>query len=455
MLSAGRTFHPARRVPLMDRDNQERRWFWATLMLSSVTIVALVFAAWELVESRFFRQVDYVTLHYLYITRGIASSLLLAFWAAWYVLRQRRRSEEELRRSWERYRGLLEASPGAVALYDRSLRVNEWNATAEQLYGFSKAQVIGNLLPTVPPGKEPELLALLDQVEAGRPVLDVETLRRDSNGTTFEVQLSLLPFHERTGENYFLEVTADIRERVRLRQTWLEIEKLTSMGKMAAGTAHHLNTPLAAMLLRLQMMRERAHHESSTADLEHLEAGMRFCQQFVQRLLEFSRRAPVQKQPEEVARTIESVVNFLAPPLAAKRAQVSLSLEAVNGEQILADGNQMEALFSILLSNALEAIPPLGTVNIACRRPSADWMEIQVSDNGCGIGPADLPHVFEPFFTTKGPGKGTGLGLAIARNIVLDHGGTIRLESTPQQGTTVFVTLPLYRPAAAAPREQP
>jgi len=299
------------------------------------------------------------------------------------------------------------------------------------------------------------LLALLDQVEAGRPVLDVETLRHDSNGTTFEVQLSLLPFRERTGENYFLEVTADIRERVRLRQTWLEIEKLTSMGKMAAGAAHHLNTPLAAMLLRLQMMRERAHHESSTADLEHLEAGMRFCQQFVQRLLEFSRRAPVQKQPEEVARTIESVVNFLSPPLAAKRAQVSLNLEAVNGEQILADGNQMEALVSILLSNALEAIPPRGTVNITCRRPSADWMEIQVSDNGCGIGPADLPRVFEPFFTTKGPGKGTGLGLAIARNIVLDHGGTIRLESTPQQGTTVFVTLPLYRPAAAAPREQP
>ena len=227
------------------------------------------------------------------------------------------------------------------------------------------------------------------------------------------------------------------------------------MGKMAAGTAHHLNTPLAAMLLRLQMMRERAHHESSTADLEHLEAGMRFCQQFVQRLLEFSRRAPVQKQPEEVARTIESVVNFLAPPLAAKRAQVSLNLEAVNGEQILADGNQMEALVSILLSNALEAIPPRGTVNITCRRPSADWMEIQVSDNGCGIGPADLPRVFEPFFTTKGPGRGTGLGLAIARNIVLDHGGTIRLESTPQQGTTVFVTLPLYRSAAAPPGEQP
>ena len=87
----------------------KKRWFWATLTLSSITIVAVVFAGWELVENRFFRDANYVTLHYLYITRSVASSLLLAFWAAWYVLRQRRESEEELRRSRERYRGLLEA----------------------------------------------------------------------------------------------------------------------------------------------------------------------------------------------------------------------------------------------------------------------------------------------------------------------------------------------------------
>src|SRR5437660_4366238 len=112
----------------MRADNKERRWFWATLTLSSVSIVALVFAAWEVIENRLFSHVDYVTLHYLYITRGIITSLLLAFWAAWYVLRQRRQGEEALRRSHARYRGLLEVSPGAVALYDRDLCAAEWNA---------------------------------------------------------------------------------------------------------------------------------------------------------------------------------------------------------------------------------------------------------------------------------------------------------------------------------------
>jgi PAS domain S-box-containing protein len=437
-------------VDPMDETAPERRWVWATLILSSITVAAVVFAAWELFENRFFRAADYVTLHYLYITRGILSSLVLACWAAWYVLRQRRVSEEELRRSRERYRGLLESSPGAVALYDSSRQVTEWNAAAERLYGFSKADVLGRTLPTVPPEKEEELRGFLARVDTGKPVLDVETLRRDRDGATFDVQLSLLPFREEAGRTYFLEVTSDIRERVRLRQKMLEIEKLASMGQMAAGTAHHLNTPLAAMLLRVQMMQERSQDWSCRSengpcvtDLDRLESGMRFCQHFVQRLLEFSRRSPVDKQPQEVRGTLESMASFFSPSMLAKRAQLSLDLSAVDGERVLADRNLLEALFSILLSNALDAIQPGGQITVRGRRPSPDSIEIQIGDNGCGIDRAALPQIFEPFFTTKAPGKGTGLGLAIARNIVLEHGGSVRLESTPQQGTTVFLEFPL------------
>jgi PAS domain S-box-containing protein len=424
----------------------ESKWFWATLTLSSASIVALVFAIWELLENRFFREVDYATLHYLYITRGVASSLLLASWAAWYVMRQRRRSEEELRRSREHYRRLLEASPGAVALYDGSLRVIEWNATAERLYGLNKAEVIGKPIPTVPAEKQAELETFLRRVGAGEQILDIETERKDAHGAPFEVQLSLLPFRDETGRNDFLEVTSDIRERVRLRRALFEIEKLASMGKMAAGTAHHLNTPLAAMLLRVQMMREREHQGSCLSDLGQLESGILFCQQFVRRLLEFSRRPDARKQPEEAARILESIVSFLAPSVQAKNARVSLDLDEANGARVLADRNLLEALFSILLSNSLDAIAPGGAIDVRCRRPSDDRIEFQISDDGCGIAASDLEHVFEPFFTTKGSGKGTGLGLAIARNILLEHGGSIRLESPPGRGTTVSIELPLCNP---------
>jgi len=99
----------------MGRQRQQRNWFWATLTLSSISVVALVLALWELIENRFFRHLDYVTLHYLYITRGIAVSMLLAFWAAWFVLRERKEKEQQLRLSSQRYRATYGSDPPRLA----------------------------------------------------------------------------------------------------------------------------------------------------------------------------------------------------------------------------------------------------------------------------------------------------------------------------------------------------
>ena len=421
----------------------EKRWFWATLTLSSITIVSVVFAVMELAENRFFRDADYVTLHYLYITRGIVSSLLLAFWAAWFVLRQRRKSEDDLRRSRERYRGLLEAFPGAVVLYDSALLVLEWNASAERMYGYARDEVIGRRLPIVPAAKSPELEVFMGRVDRAGPVPDVETLRQPKNGDAFEVQLSLLPFREAAGPLYFLEVTSDIRERVRWREHMLQIEKLTSMGKMAAGTAHHLNSPLAALLIRVQMMRQRAAAPAFDEDLARIEEGLNFCRHFVQRLLDFTRAMPLQKEPQDLGAIVESVAAFFTPAALSRRANLQVDTSEANGARLLADRNLMETLLLILLSNALDAVQPGGEIRVRCRRLTGGRVGFAVSDNGSGIAAKDLERVFEPFFTTKEPGKGTGLGLAIARNVVLEHGGTIHMESTLGAGTTAYVDLPL------------
>ncbi len=435
----------------------ERRWFWATLVLSSTSIVAVVFAFWELVENHFFRDVDYVSLHYLYISRGIASSLLLALWSAWYVTRQRRAAEEELRRSRERYRSLLHALPGAMVLYDGSLQVSEWNDTAAKLYGYSRDEVLGATLPTVPQEKQQELRRLIEQAESGTPVLDLETLRRHKDASTFDVSLSLLQFQEPRGRRYVLEVTTDIRERVRLRQTLLELEKLTSMGKMAAGTAHHLNTPLASMLLRVQMMRERTAENGNglSHDLEQLEKTVHHCQQFVRRLLDFSRRPPAQRQPENLAGIIEGVLAFLSPAFTGRGLHVTVDLDALEEDRVLGDRNQLESLFLILLSNAMDATPAGGAISVFCRKSLPEAAEVVVRDSGCGIEPHHLAKLFEPFFTTKPPGQGTGLGLAIARNIALEHGGAIRIESAKDQGTSAFVALPLCHKVATCMGEGP
>jgi PAS domain S-box-containing protein len=425
----------------------EKRWFWATLTLSSLTIVSVVFAAWELVDNRFFRFANYLTLHYLYITRGVATSLFLAFWAAWFVLRQRRMSEEDLRRSRERYRGLLEAFPGAVVLYDAGLRVMEWNAAAERLYGYQRSEIFGNPLPIVPAGKNEELEQFMRRVEGGEAVLDVETMRLPREGEPFDVQLSLLPFRESAGPVYFLEVTSDIRERVYWRRRMLEIEKLTSMGKMAAGTAHHLNSPLAALLIRIQMMRQRNADPSFDEDAARIEEGLNFCRHFVQRLLDFTRATPMLKEPQDLGAIVESVCGFFLPAIRSKRVTLVVDVSEGLGGRVYADRNLLETLLLILLSNALDAVSPDGEIRAWCRTASPDQVGFAVHDNGCGIRPADRERVFEPFFTTKEPGKGTGLGLAIARNVVLEHGGTIRIESEPGAGTTAYVDLPLVEVA--------
>lgn len=430
-------------APRMTEPGRESRWFWATLVLSCISIVAIVMAFWELVENHFFRDLDYISLHYLYISRGIASSLLLAAWAAWFVLRQRRSSEQELRRSHERYRGLLNASPGAVILYDSSLRVVEWNAAAERLYGFSRSEVVLNPLPTIPDTRVDELETLLARAASGESVLDCETVRLHRDGNPIDVQLSLLPYRE-GAQSYFLEVTADIRERVRMRAMLLEVEKLTSMGKMAAGTAHHLNTPMASLLLRVQMMRERAGENGFAADLQQLESTIGFCQQFIRRLLEFSRRPALEKRPEQIGALVEAVLGFLAPSFHARQARITTDLAGAAGLLVNGDRNQIETLLIILLSNALDAISTGGSICVRCAPSAENELSIEVIDDGCGISDADQNRVFEPFFTTKPPGKGTGLGLAIARNIVGEHGGRLFLQSAIGSGTTVQIRLPLW-----------
>jgi len=435
----------------MSDDFPKRRWFWATLVLSSISIVGFVFAVWELLESRFFRDVDYLTLHYLYVSRGVVSSFLLAFWAAWFVLRERRTSEQQLRQSQERYRGILNCSPAAIALFDSDLVVAEWNAAAEELYGYSRAEVLGHKLPTIPAEKQSEMQTFLAQASQGKPVLDVETRRCAKHGAPIDVQTNVLPYQEEEPGRYFLEVSVDIRERIRLRQTLLQVEKLTTMGQMAAGTAHHLNTPLASMLLRVQIARKHARNADLEGDLGDLEESVRYCQQFVRRLLDFSRRPQLTRRAEAIKDTLDSVLSFLSPQLVAKQIRLTLDVDAVNGSAVMADRNQIEALFLILITNALDAVQPKGQITVRCY-PLDDRLHVSIEDDGCGIEPGNLPHIFEPFFTTKPVGKGTGLGLSIAATILQEHEGSIRIASVPNQGTAVRIELPLS-PKAAAPEK--
>ena len=427
------------------------RWFLLTVALSCTTLLALVFALWELVERRYFRDLDYVTLHYLYITRGIASSLLIGFWATWFVLRERRLHDEQLEQSYERYRSILNNMPEAVALLDDSFRILEWNEAAEKLFGFDRGQVLGHELLTVPAERRPELREVLGRVASDQGVLDYETERRTAQGERIPVAVSYARIPPVANQpQLFVEVAQDIRPRLRMRDKLLELEKLTLMGQMAAGTAHHLNTPLTAMLLRVELLRQQGRDLSHSSELAAIEQRIRFCQVFVQNLLQFARRPQLQQKPILLSEVIEAVVTLFRPSLNLKRATLRFDCDEIRPCRILGDANHLEAMFSALLSNAVDAIPPGGCIHVhGCVRTD-HVAEVHVDDNGPGIANALWPRVFEPFFTTKPAGQGTGLGLAIARNIAEGHKGELLLQNRAEGGMRVTVRLPLLNGAAAS-----
>jgi signal transduction histidine kinase len=135
----------------------------------------------------------------------------------------------------------------------------------------------------------------------------------------------------------------------------------------------------------------------------------------------------------------------------AKQARITLDMDQVNGSAVMADRNQIEALFLILITNALDAVDLKGHIRVGCHTAN-QRIHVTIEDDGCGIDPNNLPHICEPFFTTKPVGKGTGLGLSIAATILQEHEGCMHIDSVPNQGTVVRIELPLSS-RAAAPEE--
>lgn len=419
------------------------RWFLVTLALSCVTILAVVFSLWELIEHRYFRDLDYTTLHYLYISRGVASSLLVGLWATWFVLRERRRREAQLERSYEHYRALLNNMPEAVVLFDESFRVLEWNQAAAELFGFDREQVLGQILPTVSRERLKELQRLVECVGKGQAVLDHETERCTARGECIPVAVSYSRLQPAGNHRQlFLEVAQDIRPRLRMRDKMLELEKLSLMGEMAAGTAHHLNTPLTAMLLQLQMLRDEQRSLENSAELAVIEREIHFCQVFVQTLLRFARRPQLEQKSTPLAEVLEAVMTLLRPGLKLRRASFEVNLDQLRRCRVLGDRNHLEVMFSALLCNAIDAVSAGGQICIEGGITAEGLAEVRIKDDGPGIPDYMWPRLFEPFFTTKPADQGTGLGLAIARSIAEGHGGTLLLQNRPERGLQAIVQLP-------------
>jgi signal transduction histidine kinase len=242
-------------------------------------------------------------------------------------------------------------------------------------------------------------------------------------------------------------VLEDISARVHLEEQLQISEKMASLGLLAAGVAHEVNTPLTGISSYTQMLLQGAEPDDpSTKVLEKIEKQTFRAAKIVNGLLNLARPAQVDRGPVEVNAVINDVLSLLEHQLRTGSIQVRKELAAVS-PVVQGIEFKLQQVFLNLFLNARDAMPKGGWLTVVTRG-SAD-VTIEVADTGSGI-PADhLSRIYDPFFTTKDIGKGTGLGLSITYGIVQEHGGTITCDSSVGQGTRFTLRLPSAARAAS------
>jgi two-component system NtrC family sensor kinase len=230
----------------------------------------------------------------------------------------------------------------------------------------------------------------------------------------------------------------------------LHVEKMASLGKMAAVVAHEVNNPLSGILTYAKLIRKwvesgQAEHEKREEAMQCLEliaAESRRCGDLIKNLLSLSRTAPMNVQSTDLHAVINRCLLLVRHQLELGGIELQLKFRK-DLPLVSVDPSQIEQVLLALIMNAKDAMPRGGNLWIETRLSDDESeIEIQVRDDGAGIAPDVLPHIFEPFLTTKESGHGVGLGLAISRGIVERHGGRIAVQSELGRGTTFTVTLP-------------
>jgi signal transduction histidine kinase len=242
-----------------------------------------------------------------------------------------------------------------------------------------------------------------------------------------------------------------------IQERMVQSQKLESIGQLAAGVAHELNTPLGIILGYTQLMlqdfsADSEYHEWLTIQEKHL----RICKRIVSDLLRFARNTETDKKPLNLNDVIEQVISVVEHTF--KLDKITLERNFVpNLPLIFGDPEKLQQVFLNLLNNAHDAIGATGNVTVSTRHDQEkDTVVVSVADTGAGIPSEILTRIFDPFFTTKPVGKGTGLGLSVTFGIVKDHGGNIEVDtqrrswqtdgdSAQGKGTVMMLHFPVYR----------
>ena len=241
---------------------------------------------------------------------------------------------------------------------------------------------------------------------------------------------------------------ADLRRVATLHQVEYT-NNMISLGRLGAGVAHEINKPLAIINEMAGLIKDLFSYTDRYADdpklsgiVDTILKSVKRCSEVTRRLLNFARDTDSETSPVDLAATVTEVLGFMGKEAEYRSIEVVVDIDK-NLPKLETNCGRLQQILLNLINNAFAAVDDGGRIEISIRPSNADSITIQVEDNGCGMSEHELTRVFEPFYTTKRSRGGTGLGLSITYSLAQELGGSIDVESKPDEGTRFRVTLPL------------
>jgi two-component system NtrC family sensor kinase len=351
----------------------------------------------------------------------------------------------EFERLKEFNENIVESINVGIFAVDLGDRIESWNAQMEAMYALSRAEVIGQELGSVFP------MEFIEAIEGFRNDQGVHHLYKfrltTRAGELRSVNVAIAPLLSRdfvpVGRIVLVD---DITERVALETQLAQADKLSSIGLLAAGVAHEINTPLAVISSYAQMLSKQLRGDARIGPvLDKITQQSFRAAEIANGLLNFSRTSTTEFRSTDLNQIIRDTLSLLEHQF--KTAQILVDLELADGlPPIHGNTGKLQQVFLNLLLNAKDAMPDGGRLRVATLVNG--HVEAVISDSGSGIAPEHLKRIYDPFFTTKNtPGgkRGTGLGLSVSYGIIQEHAGKIHVESAIGSGTSFHLEFPLLR----------
>ncbi|HEV8130421.1 MAG TPA: ATP-binding protein [Acidobacteriota bacterium] len=342
---------------------------------------------------------------------------------------------------------IIESIQVGVLTVDPEGRITSANSAAESLLSLQRNEFVGKTLRAVFPS------SLLDQVQTSTggnwsisdPMNFYKVAVQNAAGEKRLVNLHFAPFISRNDiVSGTLVVIDDVTHKARLEDQLVQAEKLTSLGVLAAGVAHEVNTPLAGISSYTQMLlKELPAEHPHYPILKKMEKQTFRASDILNNLLNFARLSGSDFREVNINHLVMETVSLLDHQLKRQNIQVSMNLDPALPGTYGNNGKLQQVLMNLLL-NAKDAMPSGGRIELRTQHDDGSIFVV-IKDDGAGITKEHIKKIYDPFFTTKEVGGGTGLGLSISYGIIQEHSGNIRVESEPGKGTEFTLQFPVRR----------